>query len=83
MRRSRCSTERKAGRSQQTPVALEEREEEVVRHRTLGARAEVAAIGRGTMGLTMAYEPIEAEADIAALRRTHDLGVTLSDTAEM
>ncbi|MFE3686884.1 hypothetical protein ACFXPM_27115 [Streptomyces sp. NPDC059095] len=54
-----------------------------MRHRTLGARAEVAAIGHGTMGLTMAYEPIEAEADIAALRCTHDLGVTLSDIAEM
>lgn len=54
-----------------------------MRHRSLGARAEVSAIGRGTMGLTMAYEPIEAEAGIAALRRTHDLGVTLSDIAEM
>ncbi|MFD7538295.1 hypothetical protein [Streptomyces sp. NPDC059819] len=54
-----------------------------MRHRSLGARAEVSAIGRGTMGLAMAYEPIEAEAGIAALRCTHDLGVTLSDIAEM
>lgn len=51
-----------------------------MRHRSLGARAEVSAIGRGTMGLTMAYEPIEAEAGIAALRRKPMTSASLSPT---
>ncbi|ROR45812.1 aldo/keto reductase [Kitasatospora cineracea] len=55
-----------------------------MQHRTLGNQGlEVSAIGYGAMGLTMAYGPTDEGTALAALRRAHDLGVTLFDTAEM
>ncbi len=55
-----------------------------MQYRTLGNQGlEVSAIGYGAMGLTMAYGPTDEETGLAALRRAHDLGVTLFDTAEM
>ena len=53
--------------------------------RTLGTQGlEVAPIGLGTMGMTMAYgAPGDDAASIAAIQRAHDLGVTLFDTAEL
>jgi aryl-alcohol dehydrogenase-like predicted oxidoreductase len=53
--------------------------------RTLGTQGlEVGAIGLGTMGMTMAYGPGGDEAaSIATIRRAHELGVTLFDTAEL
>jgi aryl-alcohol dehydrogenase-like predicted oxidoreductase len=53
-------------------------------HRTLGTQGlEVAAIGLGTMGMTMAYGAGDEAGGIATIRRAHDLGVTLIDTAEL
>ncbi|MDQ0790461.1 hypothetical protein QFZ64_005958 [Streptomyces sp. B3I8] len=44
-----------------------------MQNRTLRSQGlEVAAIGYGAMGLTMAYGPTDAEAGVAALRRAHD-----------
>ncbi|MFE2349221.1 aldo/keto reductase [Kitasatospora cineracea] len=55
-----------------------------MQHRTLGSQGlEVSAIGYGAMGLTMAYGPTDEGTALAALRRAHELGVTLFDTAEM
>jgi aryl-alcohol dehydrogenase-like predicted oxidoreductase len=55
-----------------------------VEHRTLGTQGlEVAAIGLGTMGMTMAYGAADETAGIATIRRAHELGVTLIDTAEL
>jgi aryl-alcohol dehydrogenase-like predicted oxidoreductase len=56
-----------------------------MQHRTLGQQGlEVAAVGLGTMGMTMAYGPGGDEAtSIATIRRAHELGVTLFDTAEL
>jgi aryl-alcohol dehydrogenase-like predicted oxidoreductase len=55
-----------------------------VEHRTLGTQGlEVAAIGLGTMGMTMAYGAGDETGGIATIRRAHDLGVTLIDTAEL
>lgn len=53
--------------------------------RTLGTQGlEVGAIGLGTMGMTMAYGPGGDEASsIETIRRAHELGVTLFDTAEL
>lgn len=53
--------------------------------RKLGTQGlEVGAIGLGTMGMTMAYGPGGDEASsIATIRRAHELGVTLFDTAEL
>lgn len=53
--------------------------------RKLGEQGlEVAAIGFGTMGMTMAYGPGgDEESHIATLRRAHELGVTMFDTAEL
>lgn len=43
-----------------------------------------SAIGYGTMGLTMAYGPGSDSADaLATMRRAHELGVTMFDTAEL
>jgi aryl-alcohol dehydrogenase-like predicted oxidoreductase len=54
-------------------------------HRKLGEQGlEVAAIGFGTMGMTMAYgEGGDEASHIATLRRAHELGVTMFDTAEL
>jgi aryl-alcohol dehydrogenase-like predicted oxidoreductase len=53
-------------------------------HRTLGTQGlEVAAIGLGTMGMTMAYGAGDEAGGIETIRRAHDLGVTLIDTAEL
>ena len=54
-------------------------------HRILGQQGlDVSAIGLGTMGMTMAYGPGGDESQsIATIRRAHDLGVTLFDTAEL
>jgi aryl-alcohol dehydrogenase-like predicted oxidoreductase len=55
-----------------------------VEHRRLGTQGlEVAAIGLGTMGMTMAYGAADEAGGIATIRRAHDLGVTLLDTAEL
>jgi aryl-alcohol dehydrogenase-like predicted oxidoreductase len=55
-----------------------------VEHRTLGTQGlEVAAIGLGTMGMTMAYGAADEAGGIATIKRAHDLGVTLLDTAEL
>jgi aryl-alcohol dehydrogenase-like predicted oxidoreductase len=54
-------------------------------HRKLGEQGlEVAAIGIGTMGMTMAYGQGGDEAShIATLRKAYELGVTMFDTAEL
>ncbi|HTT93651.1 MAG TPA: aldo/keto reductase [Solirubrobacterales bacterium] len=54
-------------------------------HRKLGEQGlEVAAIGFGTMGMTMAYGQGGDEAShVATLRKAHELGVTMFDTAEL
>jgi aryl-alcohol dehydrogenase-like predicted oxidoreductase len=54
-------------------------------HRKLGEQGlEVAAIGFGTMGMTMAYgQGGDESSHIATLRKAHELGVTMFDTAEL
>ena len=53
-------------------------------NRKLGTQGlEVAPIGLGTMGMTMAYGAGDEEGGIATIRRAHELGVTLFDTAEL
>jgi aryl-alcohol dehydrogenase-like predicted oxidoreductase len=56
-----------------------------MKHRKLGEQGlEVASIGLGTMGMTMAYGQGGDEAShIATLRRAQELGVTMFDTAEL
>jgi aryl-alcohol dehydrogenase-like predicted oxidoreductase len=56
-----------------------------MQHRKLGTQGlQVAPIGLGTMGMTMAYGPAGDDArNVATLRRAHELGVTLFDTAEL
>ncbi|MEC3979662.1 aldo/keto reductase [Amycolatopsis sp. H20-H5] len=52
--------------------------------RVLGTQGlEVGAIGLGTMGMTMAYGAGDEAGGIATIRRAHELGVTLFDTAEL
>ena len=53
--------------------------------RKLGQQGlEVGAVGLGTMGMTMAYGATDDdEASIATIRRAHELGVTMFDTAEL
>ena len=52
--------------------------------RKLGSQGlEVGAIGLGTMGMTMAYGPADEDGGVAAIRRAHELGVTMIDTAEL
>lgn len=52
--------------------------------RTLGTQGlMVGAIGLGTMGMTMAYGAPDEAGGVAAIRRAHELGVTLFDTAEL
>lgn len=55
-----------------------------MKHRTLGRQGlDVSALGLGTMGMTMAYGSSDDEESIATIRRAHELGVTLIDTAEL
>lgn len=52
--------------------------------RTLGRQGlTVSALGYGAMGTAMAYGPTDDTESIAAVRRAHDEGVTLFDTAEL
>jgi len=52
--------------------------------RTLGTQGlTVGAIGLGTMGMTMAYGAADETEGMATIRRAHELGVTLIDTAEL
>jgi aryl-alcohol dehydrogenase-like predicted oxidoreductase len=53
--------------------------------RTLGTQGlEVGEIGLGTMGMTMAYgDEGDESSHLATIRRAHELGVTLFDTAEL
>jgi aryl-alcohol dehydrogenase-like predicted oxidoreductase len=55
-----------------------------MQRRNLGQQGLVSsAIGLGTMGMTMAYGAGDEAGGIATIRRAHDLGVTLLDTAEL
>jgi aryl-alcohol dehydrogenase-like predicted oxidoreductase len=55
-----------------------------MKHRTLGQQGlDVSAIGLGTMGMTMAYGSSDDDESVATIRRAHELGVTLIDTAEL
>ncbi|AFR48162.1 aldo/keto reductase [Gordonia sp. KTR9] len=52
--------------------------------RTLGSQGlETSALGYGAMGISIAYGSGDADEGIAAIRKAHELGVTLFDTAEM
>jgi aryl-alcohol dehydrogenase-like predicted oxidoreductase len=52
--------------------------------RTLGQQGlTVSALGLGTMGMTMAYGAADEVGGEATIRRAHELGVTLFDTAEL
>ncbi|MFD5748505.1 aldo/keto reductase [Streptomyces sp. NPDC127033] len=52
--------------------------------RTLGGQGlQAGAIGLGTMGMTIAYGAPDEQSGIATIRRAHELGVTLFDTAEL
>jgi aryl-alcohol dehydrogenase-like predicted oxidoreductase len=52
--------------------------------RKLGSQGlEVAEIGLGTMGTTVAYGAADEEGGVAAIRRAYESGVTMIDTAEM
>ncbi|GAA3831735.1 aldo/keto reductase [Streptomyces chiangmaiensis] len=52
--------------------------------RTLGGQGlQAGAIGLGTMGMTVAYGAPDEQGGIATIRRAHELGVTLLDTAEI
>jgi len=55
-----------------------------MQQRALGQQGlEVSAIGYGSMGTAGGYGPTGDAESIAAIRRAHELGVTLFDTAEM
>src|SRR6202161_4631701 len=52
--------------------------------RTLGQQGLVcSAIGLGTMGMTMAYGAGDEAGGITTIRRAHELGGTVIDTAEL
>lgn len=52
--------------------------------RTLGRQGlTTSAIGYGSMGISMAYGPGDAEGGTAAIQKAFDLGVTFFDTAEL
>ena len=52
--------------------------------RRLGRQGlEVSALGLGTMGMTMAYGATDDGRSVATIRRAHELGVTMFDTAEL
>jgi aryl-alcohol dehydrogenase-like predicted oxidoreductase len=55
-----------------------------MQQRNLGQQGLISsAIGLGTMGMTMAYSAGDEAGGIATIRRAHDLGVTMIDTAEL
>ncbi|GAB2530722.1 aldo/keto reductase [Nocardia heshunensis] len=55
-----------------------------MQHRTLGNQGlTTSAIGYGSMGISMAYGPGDAQEGIATIQRAYDLGVTHIDTAEL
>ena len=55
-----------------------------MKQRTLGRQGlDVSALGLGTMGMTMAYGPVDNEQSIATIRHAYELGVTFFDTAEL
>jgi aryl-alcohol dehydrogenase-like predicted oxidoreductase len=55
-----------------------------MQNRTLGRQGlTVSAIGYGAMGINLAYGPSDEQEGIATIRRAHELGVTLFDTAEL
>ncbi|MCZ4553986.1 aldo/keto reductase [Rhodococcus maanshanensis] len=52
--------------------------------RTLGSQGlAAAALGYGAMGTATGYGPTDDAESIAAIRKAHELGVTMFDTAEM
>ena len=52
-------------------------------NRKVGSQGlEVAEIGLGTMGMTLAYGAADEESGIAAIRHAYEAGVTMFDTAE-
>jgi aryl-alcohol dehydrogenase-like predicted oxidoreductase len=52
--------------------------------RRLGTQGlESSAIGYGAMGITLAYGASDVDAGVRAIRRAHELGVTMIDTAEL
>ncbi|SEK32128.1 aldo/keto reductase [Rhodococcus maanshanensis] len=52
--------------------------------RTLGGQGlAAAALGYGAMGTATGYGPTDDTESIAAIRKAHELGVTMFDTAEM
>lgn len=55
-----------------------------MQQRTLGTQGlSVSAVGYGSMGTVVGYGPGDVEESVAAVRRAHELGATLFDTAEM
>ena len=55
-----------------------------MRTRTLGSQGlGSSAIGYGAMGITLAYGTADAAGGTAAIRRAHELGITMIDTAEL
>ncbi|WP_026926213.1 aldo/keto reductase [Granulicoccus phenolivorans] len=55
-----------------------------MQERTLGSQGlSATAIGYGSMGISIAYGDADPAGGTAAIRRAHELGVTMFDTAEM
>ena len=55
-----------------------------MQQRNLGQQGLISsAIGLGTMGMTMAYGAGDETGGIATIRRAHEIGVTMLDTAEL
>lgn len=55
-----------------------------MKQRFLGTEGlSTSAIGYGSMGISIAYGAPDAQGGTAAIRRAHELGVTMFDTAEM
>lgn len=55
-----------------------------LQRRTLGQQGlQVSAVGLGTMGMTMAYGSSDDAESKSTIKRAHELGVTLFDTAEL
>jgi aryl-alcohol dehydrogenase-like predicted oxidoreductase len=53
-------------------------------YRTLGTQGlQSSAIGYGAMGITLAYGEADEAGGTAAIRRAHELGITMIDTAEL
>ena len=55
-----------------------------MRYRTLGTQGlQSSAIGYGAMGITLAYGAADKAGGTAAIRRAHEVGITMIDTAEL